>query len=53
MKSILLNLASTLVIPLAKLAAKGAIMLVKMTKEPQDDAFLKALADEISKDLSV
>lgn len=46
-KNLLLSLAAVLIKPVAKMVAKGAVYLVKKTKEPQDDQFLKALAESI------
>jgi len=49
MLNIILGLVAGLIRPLAALAAKGAVKLVKMTSIKEDDEFLAALAEELVK----
>lgn len=49
--SVLLGILASLVSPVAKLVAQGAIALVKKTETQADNDFLKELAQNILKDL--
>ena len=49
--AVVMPLLGVLILPVAKLAAKAAVKVVKWTTVKEDDLFLKHLAEEIRKEI--